>query len=60
MGIYDSPQAAYGTALISLCDNRPIPELIDQAIDNALESADRTGELPSLVLLHATPVLKKF
>ncbi len=59
MGIYDSPQAAYGTALISLCDNRPIPELIDQAIDNALESADRTGELPSLVLLHATPGIEE-
>lgn len=59
MGIYDQSNAGYGSALINLHDQTPVSSLIDQAIDSALESANRIGELPSLVLLHATPGMEE-
>lgn len=56
MAIYDSSNSAYGSALLSL-DNAltDYKEGTKDAIHHALRAADRVGEIPSLVILHATP-----
>lgn len=56
MAIYDGPNSAYGSALLSL-DNAltDYKTATAEAINQALKSADRIGEIPSLVILHATP-----
>lgn len=53
--IYDQSACAYGSALVNLdaCDD--YPKLINNLIEDALKDADRIGEIPSLILLHATP-----
>lgn len=56
MAIYDGPNSAYGSALLSL-DNAltDYKTVTAEAINQALKSANRIGEIPSLVILHATP-----
>lgn len=55
MGIYDKHPCAYGTGLIDMaaCDDNHQAAI--KTIEQALYSADRIGEVPSLVVLHATP-----
>ncbi|MGC9423301.1 FIST signal transduction protein [Vibrio sp.] len=55
MAIYDSFYSAYGTGLINFtlgCDHKKNTQI---ALQQALVSADRVGEVPSLVVLHSTP-----
>lgn len=59
LGIYDNPQAAYGSAIALQSESIPIARLVDQVIDNALKNANRVGELPSIVLLHGTPGIEE-
>ncbi|MDG2628413.1 FIST N-terminal domain-containing protein [Vibrio parahaemolyticus] len=51
MAIYDSGPHAYGTG-ISNCEEN---ECVSVALDMALQNANRIGEVPNLILLHATP-----
>ncbi|MGR5238920.1 FIST signal transduction protein [Vibrio alfacsensis] len=51
--IYDSGLNSYGTG-ISKCGSS-IETCVDQALDMALSNAHRLGEVPNLILLHATP-----
>lgn len=55
LGIYDLPKSAYASALVRLDEHACVSVLVDQVIDDALNRVNRSGELPSLVLLHATP-----
>ncbi|OEE69476.1 FIST signal transduction protein [Vibrio genomosp. F6] len=56
LAISDSGINAYGTGLSHYSDDRNnIDSAIDQALDEAMLSADRFGEVPSLIILHATP-----
>lgn len=55
MGIYDSNQSAYGTGLIALDEGQDFRKSTRKAIQQALRSAGRIGEVPSLIVLHATP-----
>lgn len=51
LAVYDSGPHAYGTG-ISECTQK---NGVMYALDMALESANRVGEVPDLILLHATP-----
>ncbi|MEF1312186.1 FIST N-terminal domain-containing protein [Vibrio mytili] len=51
LAVYDLGPHAYGTG-ISPCTE---PKGVTVALDMALESAKRVGEVPNLILLHATP-----
>lgn len=53
LAIYDSGQHAYGTGIATYGDN--IETSIDDALNMALLHANRVGEVPNLILLHATP-----
>lgn len=56
MGIYDNSISAYGTGFSDLDTfNHDINKAVTSAINQALISANRIGEVPSLVLLHSTP-----
>lgn len=55
MGIYDKHPCAYGTGLIDMASCEDKHQIATKAIEQALASADRIGEVPSLVVLHATP-----
>ncbi|WP_313905701.1 FIST signal transduction protein [Vibrio paucivorans] len=59
MAIYDSGISSYGTATVTIapCDN--VTTSTQLAIEKALEKADRVGEVPGFVLLHATPGLEE-
>ncbi len=58
LAIYDSHSNAYGTGLASHLGDS-VTESVNLAIDEALEQADRVGEVPSLILMHATPGLEE-
>ncbi|MGP8305015.1 FIST signal transduction protein [Vibrio sp. YIC-376] len=51
LAIYDPEPHAYGTG-ISQCTHK---KGVMRALDMALEDANRIGEVPDLILLHATP-----
>lgn len=51
LAIYDHGPHAYGTGISHCTQN----EGVMHALDMALEDADRVGEIPDLILLHATP-----
>ncbi len=51
LAIYDPGPHAYGTGISHSAENEGVME----ALDMALENADRIGEVPDLILLHATP-----
>ncbi|WP_264405435.1 FIST signal transduction protein [Vibrio owensii] len=53
LAIYDSGQHAYGTGIATYGDN--IEASVDDALNMALLHANRVGEVPNLILLHATP-----
>ncbi|WKY94412.1 FIST signal transduction protein [Vibrio metoecus] len=59
LGIYDLPKSAYTSALVCLDEHPCVLTLVDQVIDDALSRVNRSGELPSLVLLHATPGIEE-
>ncbi|MCA0937274.1 FIST C-terminal domain-containing protein [Vibrio alginolyticus] len=51
LAIYDPGPHAYGTGISQNAQSEGVME----ALDMALESANRIGEAPDLILLHATP-----
>ncbi len=51
LSIYDHGPHAYGTGISHCTQN----EGVMHALDMALEDANRVGEIPDLILLHATP-----
>lgn len=56
LAICDSGIHAYGTGLAHYASDRSnIESAISQALDEAMLKADRVGEVPSLIVLHATP-----
>lgn len=55
MAIYDKQPCAYGTGLVELNDNIDQKQAAYRAIHQALIQAGRVGEIPNLILLHATP-----
>lgn len=55
MGIYDQQPCAYGNGLVELNDNIDQKQAAYRAIQQALIQAGRVGEIPNLILLHATP-----
>ncbi|WP_165311361.1 FIST signal transduction protein [Vibrio ziniensis] len=56
MAIYDnSPYSAYGTANVSLTDCNDFKQAVNSAINKALSKANRVGEVPDFIILHATP-----
>ncbi|ELV8694479.1 FIST C-terminal domain-containing protein [Vibrio fluvialis] len=55
LAIYDAASSAYGTGLIGLEDDKDLRKSTRKAIQQALKSAGRIGEVPSLIILHATP-----
>ncbi len=56
MGIYDDGISAYGTGFSDLKDfDNEVDRAVTSAINQALISAKRVGEVPSLIILHSTP-----
>ncbi|MGI9947177.1 FIST signal transduction protein [Vibrio hyugaensis] len=53
LAIYDSGPHSYGTG-ISKCGDS-VDTYVDEALNMALSHANRLGEVPNLILLHATP-----
>ena len=54
--IHNDSACAYGSAIADLeHESHGDPQLIQRLIDEALQDADRVGEVPNLILLHATP-----
>ncbi|CAH1550505.1 FIST signal transduction protein [Vibrio rotiferianus] len=53
LAIYDSGQHAYGTGISTYGAN--LDTSVDEALNMALFHANRVGEVPNLILLHATP-----
>ncbi|EDP60042.1 FIST N-terminal domain-containing protein [Vibrio sp. AND4] len=53
LAIYDSDQHAYGTGISTYGAN--VEASVEVALNMALTHADRIGEVPNLILLHATP-----
>jgi hypothetical protein len=51
LAIYDPEPHAYGTGISQCTQNKGVM----RALDMALEHANRIGEVPDLILLHATP-----
>lgn len=51
LAIYDHGPHAYGTGISHCTQN----EGVMHALDMALQDANRVGEIPDLILLHATP-----
>lgn len=54
MAIYDRSYSAYGTGLVEL-GQEDDQRAAYVAIQQALQQANRVGEVPSLILLHSTP-----
>lgn len=46
---------AFGTALLEVGDDSDVHQLAKQTLQNAIAQSGRPGELPSLIVLHATP-----
>lgn len=55
MAIYDRPDGACGTGFSQWRQGSDLRESTRAAIQQALVSANRVGEVPSLIILHATP-----
>lgn len=55
IAIYDDGHSSYGSALSNFSDFPSATSATEDAIHRALKKADRVGEVPSLVVLHATP-----
>ncbi|MBF9000493.1 histidine kinase [Vibrio sp. CAIM 722] len=55
MAIYDKEPCAYGSGLVDLSSCQNYPQAAVHVIEQALKHADRAGEVPSLIVLHATP-----
>jgi hypothetical protein len=55
MAIYDSGLSSYGSGLADLNQFNDINSATRHAIYKALANADRVGEVPNLIVLHATP-----
>lgn len=53
--IFDSGTNAYGTGVCDITDECDIKTSMFHTLDMALMHADRVAEVPSLILLHATP-----
>ncbi|AUI86130.1 histidine kinase [Vibrio azureus] len=53
MAVYESGSHAYGTGLAKY--QISTKKSVNEALDMALHHADRVGEVPNLILLHATP-----
>lgn len=53
--LYDSKHGRYGTSIAKLDNNHEISQLTKQLLEKAIKDSGREGELPALVLLHATP-----
>ncbi|EOX4790343.1 FIST signal transduction protein [Vibrio alginolyticus] len=51
LAVYDTGPHAYGTGI----SNHNSGDSVTKALDMALENANRVGEVPNLILLHATP-----
>ncbi len=59
LAIEDTGSSAYGTALIEYRSDKDmttvnVVECTNKLVEEAIEKADRKGELPSLLLLHAS------
>ncbi|WP_295893284.1 FIST N-terminal domain-containing protein [uncultured Vibrio sp.] len=59
LAIYDSEDSAYGTALVETNKRQDIESATMQALTEALSKADRIGEVPGFILLHATPGIEE-
>ncbi|MCE0492538.1 FIST signal transduction protein [Vibrio salinus] len=56
LGIYDDGISAYGTGFSDLNHfSNDIELATESAIKQALKTANRVGEVPSLIILHSTP-----
>ncbi|MFV0446898.1 MAG: FIST signal transduction protein [Vibrio sp.] len=56
MSIYDdSSSSAYGTAHTNLTRSSDYKQAVNTVINEALLKANRTGEVPDFIILHATP-----
>jgi len=56
LAIYeDATSHAYGTGFVSLTNCSDYSNAAQEAINQALLSADRVGEVPELVIVHSTP-----
>ena len=55
IAIYDKGRCSFGTALSKFEDFPTVVEATEHAIHQALQHAEREGEVPSLVVLHSTP-----
>lgn len=49
------PFGAYGVAGVSFCQNKSIQNQAKDVLRRAMEKSGREGELPALIVLHATP-----
>lgn len=54
-GFFDPHIGSYGTSIIEHKGSTNIAETTHFLLDNAIKDSGRNGELPTLVLLHATP-----
>lgn len=59
IAIYDSNSTAYGSSVVAIKENILIEDATQQAIELALEKAERIGELPSFAIIHSTPGLEE-
>lgn len=50
---------AYGSALASFADEKSTEEMVKETLFDAIEQAQRIGELPRFILFHATPGLEE-
>ncbi|EGA68885.1 hypothetical protein VISI1226_20794 [Vibrio sinaloensis DSM 21326] len=59
IAIYDSNSTAYGSGLVSFESEDESKNAIEKAIQIALNKANRTGEVPSFAIIHATPGMEE-
>ncbi len=55
MAIYDSGLSSYGSGIADFNQFDQVDVAVAHAINCALINADRTGEVPNLIVLHSTP-----
>ncbi|WP_371989138.1 FIST signal transduction protein [Vibrio amylolyticus] len=57
--IQDEKSSAYGSALVETNEFHDIKESANEALNQALKKANRIGEVPSFIVLHATPGIEE-
>lgn len=59
IAIYDSNSTAYGSSVVTINNKQLTAHATQQAIEIALEKANRIGEVPSFAIVHSTPGIEE-